>query len=107
MVVEQQADHVAEGALSGDGCGAMVGEQADGGRVVAGGSQPHDEASDVAFERVHAVLGELGATANWRRLAEELWPWVSAAPQTELGRQEAAWRAATGRGAVAVGFGAS
>ena len=23
-----------------------------------------------------AVLAQLGATANWRRLAEELWPWV-------------------------------
>jgi len=53
---------------------------------------------------VYAVLGELGATANWRRLAEELWPWVGAAPETELGRQEAAWRETSGRGAVAVGF---
>lgn len=54
---------------------------------------------------LYAVLGELGATANWRHIAEELWPWVGAEPATELGRQEAEWRAATGRGAVAPGFG--
>ena len=53
---------------------------------------------------LYAVLGELGATANWRHIAEELWPWVAAEPATELGRQEAAWREATGRGAVASGF---
>jgi predicted unusual protein kinase regulating ubiquinone biosynthesis (AarF/ABC1/UbiB family) len=53
---------------------------------------------------LYAVLGELGATANWRHIAEELWPWVAAEPATELGRQEAAWREATGRGAVAAGF---
>ncbi len=50
---------------------------------------------------LYAVLGQLGATANWRHIAEELWPWVGASPLTELGRQEAAWRQATGRGAVA------
>ncbi|QXC59865.1 AarF/ABC1/UbiB kinase family protein [Aquihabitans sp. G128] len=53
---------------------------------------------------LYAVLGELGATADWRRIADELWPWVGGPPTTELGRQEAAWRAATGRGAVAPGF---
>ena len=41
---------------------------------------------------LYAVLGELGATANWRRLAEELWPWVGREPDTELGRLEAEWR---------------
>ena len=25
---------------------------------------------------LYAILGELQATRNWRRLAEELWPWV-------------------------------
>jgi predicted unusual protein kinase regulating ubiquinone biosynthesis (AarF/ABC1/UbiB family) len=39
-----------------------------------------------------AVLGDLGATANWRRIAEELWPWVNGPPSTPLGEQEAAWR---------------
>ena len=38
--------------------------------------------------------GPLGATADWRRITEEIWPWVDAAPTTELGRAEAAWRAA-------------
>ena len=45
---------------------------------------------------LYAVLGELGATANWRRLAEELWPWVAREPTTELGRIEAEWRERTG-----------
>lgn len=53
---------------------------------------------------LYAVLGELRATANWHHVAEDLWPWVGAEPSTELGRQEAAWRQATGRGAVAHGF---
>ena len=53
---------------------------------------------------LYAVLGQLGATANWRHIAEELWPWVAAPPLTELGRREAAWRDTTGRGAVAPGF---
>ncbi len=56
---------------------------------------------------LYAVLGELGATANWRHVAEELWPWVAAEPATELGRLEAAWREVTDRGAVAPGFEAS
>ncbi|MDQ1420361.1 MAG: hypothetical protein QOJ52_2323 [Acidimicrobiaceae bacterium] len=42
---------------------------------------------------LYAVLAGLGATADWRRIAEEIWPWVGAPPSTELGRSEAAWRA--------------
>jgi predicted unusual protein kinase regulating ubiquinone biosynthesis (AarF/ABC1/UbiB family) len=42
---------------------------------------------------LYAVLAGLGATADWRRIAEEIWPFVDAAASTELGRQEAAWRA--------------
>ena len=49
---------------------------------------------------LYAVLGELRATADWRGIAEELWPWVAGPPATELGRQEESWRQATGRGAV-------
>ncbi len=45
-----------------------------------------------------AVLAALGATANWRRLAEELWPWVEGPPSTALGKLEHAWRQRTGRG---------
>jgi predicted unusual protein kinase regulating ubiquinone biosynthesis (AarF/ABC1/UbiB family) len=40
---------------------------------------------------LYAVLAGLGATADWRRVAEEIWPFVDAPPSTELGRQEAAW----------------
>lgn len=41
---------------------------------------------------LYAILGQLDATANWRRIAEELWPWVAAPPSTPLGEAEAAWR---------------
>jgi predicted unusual protein kinase regulating ubiquinone biosynthesis (AarF/ABC1/UbiB family) len=43
-----------------------------------------------------AVLASLGATANWRRLAEELWPWVEGPPSTPLGELEHEWRVKTG-----------
>jgi predicted unusual protein kinase regulating ubiquinone biosynthesis (AarF/ABC1/UbiB family) len=43
-----------------------------------------------------AVMAALGATANWRRLAEEMWPWVEGPPSTPLGELEHAWRARTG-----------
>jgi hypothetical protein len=46
---------------------------------------------------LYAVLGELHATANWRRVANELWPFVDGPPSTRLGAEEAAWRKATGR----------
>jgi hypothetical protein len=39
---------------------------------------------------VLAVLGQLRATANWHRIGRE-W-WYGEAPQTELGRANAAWR---------------
>jgi predicted unusual protein kinase regulating ubiquinone biosynthesis (AarF/ABC1/UbiB family) len=41
---------------------------------------------------IYALLGELGAVANWRRIADELWPWVDAGPSTALGELEARWR---------------
>jgi predicted unusual protein kinase regulating ubiquinone biosynthesis (AarF/ABC1/UbiB family) len=40
---------------------------------------------------LYAVLGALGATARWRHVAEELWPWVDAPPSTPFGEMEAAW----------------
>ena len=40
-----------------------------------------------------AVLAQLGATANWRLIAEEIWPWVRRQPSTALGEQEAEWLA--------------
>ncbi len=38
-----------------------------------------------------SILAKLEATANWRRISEELWPWVDAAPSTPMGIQEAEW----------------
>ena len=42
---------------------------------------------------VYALLGELGARGNYRRIASELWPFVDAEPSSDLGRAEAAWLA--------------
>jgi predicted unusual protein kinase regulating ubiquinone biosynthesis (AarF/ABC1/UbiB family) len=42
---------------------------------------------------LHAVLARLRATANFRRIAEELWPIVDAPPSTPMGEAEAAWLA--------------
>ena len=40
---------------------------------------------------INAVLGRLRATANWFRIAGEIWPWVNAPPSTALGELERAW----------------
>jgi predicted unusual protein kinase regulating ubiquinone biosynthesis (AarF/ABC1/UbiB family) len=40
---------------------------------------------------LYALLGELGATANYRRIAEELWPFSNAGPSTPIGEAEAVW----------------
>ncbi len=42
---------------------------------------------------LYAILGHLGATANYRKIAEELWPMVSGPPSTPMGEAEAAWLA--------------
>ena len=42
---------------------------------------------------LYAVLGSLNATANWRRLAEEIWPFRSGPPSTPVGEAEARWLA--------------
>jgi predicted unusual protein kinase regulating ubiquinone biosynthesis (AarF/ABC1/UbiB family) len=42
-----------------------------------------------------AVLGKLRATMNFRRIAEELWPFVAGPPSTPLGEAEAAWLEST------------
>lgn len=53
--------------------------------------------SYVVLQRINlglfAVLGELGATADWRSIAEEIWPFVQGPPSTPIGAAEAAWRA--------------
>ena len=45
---------------------------------------------------LYAIFGQLRATANWRRISEEIWPFVEGPPSTELGRQAAAWAAERG-----------
>jgi predicted unusual protein kinase regulating ubiquinone biosynthesis (AarF/ABC1/UbiB family) len=54
-------------------------------------------AAFVILQRINlglgAVLGELRATCNWRRIAEEQWPFVARPQSTPLGELEAAWRA--------------
>jgi predicted unusual protein kinase regulating ubiquinone biosynthesis (AarF/ABC1/UbiB family) len=42
---------------------------------------------------LYALLGELRATGNYRRIAEELWPFVDGPPSTAMGEAEAAWLA--------------
>ena len=45
---------------------------------------------------LYALFGDLGARANWRRIAEELWPFVDGPPSTPMGERIAQWEA-TGR----------
>lgn len=40
---------------------------------------------------LYALLARLGATADWRGIAEELWPMVDGPPSTPLGEAEARW----------------
>ncbi len=53
--------------------------------------------SYVVLQRINlglfAVLGEMTATANWRSIAEEIWPFVQGPPSTPIGEAEVAWRA--------------
>jgi len=57
-------------------------------------------AAFVIIQRINlglmAILGELRATANFRGIANELWPWVDGPPSTELGKAEADWLASRG-----------
>ncbi len=43
---------------------------------------------------LYALFGDLQARANWRRIAEELWPFVDAGPSTPMGERIAEWDAA-------------
>ena len=38
---------------------------------------------------LYALLGSLNATANWRRISAEIWPFVNAPPSTRIGEAEA------------------
>jgi predicted unusual protein kinase regulating ubiquinone biosynthesis (AarF/ABC1/UbiB family) len=53
--------------------------------------------SYVILQRINlglfALLGELSATADWRCIAEEIWPFVQAPPCTPMGAAEATWLA--------------
>jgi len=53
-------------------------------------------ASFVLIQRInlglYALLGQLGAVADWRQLAEDVWPWVDRPADTALGRRELTWR---------------
>jgi hypothetical protein len=53
--------------------------------------------SYVILQRINlglfALLGELSATADWRCIAEEIWPFVQGPPCTPIGAAEARWRA--------------
>jgi predicted unusual protein kinase regulating ubiquinone biosynthesis (AarF/ABC1/UbiB family) len=42
---------------------------------------------------LYALLGQLGASGNFRRISEELWPMTNAAPSTSMGELEAEWLA--------------
>ena len=61
--------------------------------------------SYVVLQRINlglfAVLGELSATADWRSIAEEIWPFVQGPPSTPIGEAEAAWAATRPRGHAA------
>jgi predicted unusual protein kinase regulating ubiquinone biosynthesis (AarF/ABC1/UbiB family) len=45
---------------------------------------------------LYAILGELGASGNYRRISQEIWPFADGAPSTEMGRREAQWLAQHG-----------
>jgi hypothetical protein len=61
--------------------------------------------SYVILQRINlglfALLGDLSATADWRCIAEEIWPFVRAPACTPMGAAEATWQATrTGRTAA-------
>jgi predicted unusual protein kinase regulating ubiquinone biosynthesis (AarF/ABC1/UbiB family) len=42
---------------------------------------------------LNAVLASLDASANWRAISNELWPWIDGLPRTPMGELEHAWLA--------------
>ena len=63
--------------------------------------------SYVILQRINlglfAILGELTATADWRGIAEEIWPFIQGPPSTPMGEAEASWRAGRSPEAEPVG----
>jgi predicted unusual protein kinase regulating ubiquinone biosynthesis (AarF/ABC1/UbiB family) len=53
--------------------------------------------SYVILQRINlglfGLLGDMTATANWRAIAEEIWPFVLGPPSTPMGEAEASWLA--------------
>ena len=52
--------------------------------------------SYVILQRINlglfALLGDLHATANWRMIAEEIWPFIQGPPSTPMGEAELRWQ---------------
>ncbi len=42
---------------------------------------------------VFSILGEMNATADWRAISEEIWPFLQAPPSTPMGEAEGDWLA--------------
>jgi predicted unusual protein kinase regulating ubiquinone biosynthesis (AarF/ABC1/UbiB family) len=65
--------------------------------------------SYVILQRINlglfALLAELSATADWRGIAEEIWPFFQGPPCTPMGVAEAEWRTSRPAGASAGSFG--
>ena len=40
-----------------------------------------------------AILGQMNATADWRSISEEIWPFVQAPPSTPMAEAELPWLA--------------
>ena len=53
--------------------------------------------SYVILQRINlglfAILGDMNATADWRGISEEIWPFVQAPPSTPMGEAEGPWLA--------------
>jgi tRNA A-37 threonylcarbamoyl transferase component Bud32 len=43
---------------------------------------------------LYALMGDMHATRNWRRISEEIWPFTDGEPSTPLGEAEQQWLAA-------------
>ncbi len=56
--------------------------------------------SFVVLQRINlgliSLFAELGATADWRAIAEELWPFVEREPVSDIGRRIERWRLESG-----------
>ena len=42
---------------------------------------------------VFSILAEMNATADWRAISEEIWPFTLSPPSTPMGEAEAGWHA--------------